>query len=113
MDFLQHHQDPPRHKTKFYRHIKNVVQNEILKSETQFNCPITINVHVHQTKFPVHRRFTYCRSRPKEVLQASNITDKDVTTNAAPCRSFPELLSDINVFNARTDSMSPQINSAL
>ena len=38
MDFLQHHQDQPRHTTKLYRKIKNAVQksitNEILKSET-------------------------------------------------------------------------------
>ena len=51
MDFSQHQQDLPRHTTKLYRQIKNVVQksneilnfektNEILKSETQFNFPI-------------------------------------------------------------------------
>ena len=99
--FYEHHQDPPRHKTKFYRQIKSVVHksvtNALLKSETQFNCPITINVHVHGTRFPARRRFTYRRSRPR-----TNITDKD----------GPEL-SDTNVFNVHTDSMSPQKDPTL
>ena len=73
------------------------ITNALLKSETQFNCPITINVHVHQTKFPARRRFTYRRSRPQ-----TNITDKD----------GPEL-SDTNVFNAHTDSMYPQKDPTL
>ena len=100
--FYQHHQDPPRPKTKFYGQIRSVVHksitNALLKSETQFNCPITINVHVHQTKFPARRRFTYRRSRPQ-----ANITDKD----------GPELLSSSNVFNVHTDSMSPQKDPTL
>ena len=75
--------------------IQKSITDQLLKSETQFNCPtpIKINFHVHQTKFSARRHFTYRRSRPKAVLQAS--------------KDGPEL-SDANVFNAQTDSMSPQ-----
>ena len=44
-------------------------------------------------------------------LDGSNNKHKDVTTNAAPCSSRQELLSETNVFNARTDSMIPQNQS--
>ena len=59
------------------------ITNKLLKSEIHDNCPIliTMNVHVHKTRCPARRRFTYRRSRPKAVLQASNNNDKDKPTN--------------------------------
>ena len=116
---MQHHQNPPYDTAKLYRQMKNVIQksikNEVLKSKSHVNGPIsiTINVHVHGTMCPARRRFTYRHSRPKVFLKGSNITEKDETSNTAPCPSCPELLSDTNVFNAKTNLMSPQFNSML
>ena len=100
--------------------VQRSITNDILKSETQFNCPISIpiNVHVHQTKFPARRRFNYLRSRTNitegfvKSLDGSNNNDKDVTTNVAPKWNRPEL-SEPNVFNAQTDSKTPQKDPTL
>ena len=87
MDFLQHHQDPPRRTIKLYRRIKNVVQksitNEILKSETQFNCPIpiTINVRLHGTKCPSHKRLLTFAQDQRQFYKPQILPTKIVRNN--------------------------------